>query len=181
MRAWVSRRPLVAFVAFGVCAACGSGDPGGSGEATDTAAVSADRDPATGDFTPPSGNAPASTPVVPVLPGEGPPRDYRLLLVNTSDAEVRVFAQAAATRVVLDTVPPRDSTRVDIRVRAEEVSLEAEDPSGVLLVREVLVLSADTLNRWEISQGPPNAAIDPSPGPLVRQIRPGILGRNQPG
>lgn len=158
---------LGAIAAVAVFAACGSRDSSRPGEATDGAAPSADTDPPGGDSAA-FRSAPESEPAVPLLVGEGPPRDYRLLLVNASDTEVRVFARAAASRVALDTVPPRDSTRIDIRVRADEVRLDAEDPNGAVLLSQVLALRPDSLNRWVISREPPSPAADSSPGSLVR-------------
>ncbi|WP_419950169.1 hypothetical protein [Candidatus Palauibacter sp.] len=88
-----------------------------------------------------------------LLPGEGPPRVYRLLVVNPLDDDAFVFAAAAARRVALDTVPPRDSIRVDIRVRADVVLLEARDSSGTLLDSEDIALEREHLNHWIIGAG----------------------------
>ena len=87
------------------------------------------------------------------LPGEGPPREYRLLLVNALDVETRVFASAGAASVVLETHPSQDSARVTIRVRADMVRLEAREEDGTLLGEIDLVLAPDTLNRWLIEAG----------------------------
>jgi len=84
------------------------------------------------------------------LPGEGPTREYRILLVNPLDVDAYVFAAAGAGSVVLDTVPRRDSVRVNIRVRADLVRLEARDTEGTLLAEIDLALARDTLNRWAI-------------------------------
>ena len=88
---------------------------------------------------------------VPLLPGEGEPRDYRLLLVNLLEAEAFVFASAGAARVALDTVPAADSVLVDIRLRADHVLLQAEDPEGVLVDSASIDLVGTRLNRWEIT------------------------------
>jgi len=100
---------------------------------------------------------------LPELPGEGAPREYRLLLVNPHDHEARVFASAGASRVALDTVPARDSIRVDIRLRADRVLLEAEDERGGGVGSIELDLSPGAPNRWEI--GTP-------PGPRVTRAGP---------
>lgn len=84
------------------------------------------------------------------LPGEGPLREYRLLLVNALDVDAHVFAAAGAGNVVLDTVPRLDSARVNIRVRADIVRLEARDDEGMLMRETDLALAPDTLNRWII-------------------------------
>jgi len=89
---------------------------------------------------------------MPTVPGEGEPRLYHVLLVNTFDQVAHVFATAGAARVVLDTVPAQDSLRVDIRVRADRVDFEAEDGSGRLLRRETVDLAADSLTRWLIGR-----------------------------
>ncbi len=84
------------------------------------------------------------------LPGEGPLREYRLLLVNALDVDAHVFAAAGAGSVVLDTVPRLDSVRVNILVRADIVRLEARDDEGMLMRETDLALAPDTLNRWII-------------------------------
>lgn len=87
---------------------------------------------------------------IPLLPGEGEPREYRLLLVNHLDRDAYVFASAGASRVALDTVPGTDSLFVDIRLRADRVDLEAEDEDGSLVSAASLDLVRSTINRWEI-------------------------------
>ncbi len=89
------------------------------------------------------------------LPGEGPTREYRILLVNPLDIDAYVFAAAGAGSVVLDTVPRRDSVRVNIRVRADLVRLEARAEGGMLLAETDLALAGDTLNRWAIEADAP--------------------------
>lgn len=87
-----------------------------------------------------------------LLPGEGPPRVYRMLLVNPLDVPVHVFATAGAGRVSVDTVPAHDSVLVDIRVRADVVLLEAHDARGALLHGEEATLGRDRTNRWVIGR-----------------------------
>ena len=107
-----------------------------------------------------SGVPPDSTPsadaaAVAPLPGEGPTREYRILLVNPLDVDAYVSAAAGAGSVVLDTVPRRDSVRVNVRVRADLVRLEARDAEGILLASTDLALAGDTLNRWDIEADTP--------------------------
>tara|TARA_B100001750_G_scaffold213630_1_gene196255 strand:+ start:1110 stop:1541 length:432 start_codon:yes stop_codon:yes gene_type:complete len=83
--------------------------------------------------------------------GEGEVHTYHLLLVNTREVEAHVFAQAGAARVLLDTVPALDSVRLDIRLRATRVNLEAEDAIGRLLYSDLLELQIESANRWVIS------------------------------
>lgn len=87
-----------------------------------------------------------------LLPGEGPSRVYRMLLVNPLDVPAHVSAAAGAGRVGVDTVPPGDSVRVDIRVRADVVLLEARDAGGVLLHGEEATLERERTNRWVIER-----------------------------
>ena len=136
--------------AVGLCAACGprgdDTDRARPGPGTDSTAAGSALE--TGEASP----SDAGDPDVPggLLPGEGPPRVYRLLVVNPLDEDAVVFAAAAARSVALDTVPLRDSIRVDIRVRADRVLLEARDSSGSLLDREDVALQRDHLNHWII-------------------------------
>lgn len=101
--------------------------------------------------------------ILPPMPGEGDPREFRLLLVNLHDHPARVFASAGSARVALDTVPARDSALVDVRVRADRILLEAEDERGVGIGSIELDLLAGETNRWEIG---------PSPGPRVASAGP---------
>ena len=101
-----------------------------------------------------------------LLPGEGPPRRYRLLLGNSLDVPAFVFAAAGVEGVALDTVPARDSARVDVRVRADMVVLEARDSSGVLLDRAQLPMEVDRLNRWEIAGASRVPVTAPAPDSL---------------
>ena len=94
-----------------------------------------------------------SPPAIPTLAGEGEPRVYALLVVNMSEAEARVFAAAGAASVEVDTIRARDSARVDVRVRADFVELEARGPNGRVLTRERLELSEGGVTRWRIGPG----------------------------
>lgn len=129
---------------LGVCltlslaAACSDEDDGGD-------------EAATGDAPPDSALALAPPPL-PTLAGEGEVREYQLLLVNRLEGRAHVFASAGAGRVVLDTVPGSDSVFVDIRVRADEVLLEAEDDAGHVVSSITLDLVRADINRWEITR-----------------------------
>lgn len=104
--------------------------------------------------TPPESiNQPSGPPIpsVSTVFGEGDPRVYQLLLVNTREVEAHVFAHAGAARVMLDTVPALDSVRLDIRLRATRVNLEAEDAIGRPLSSDLLELRVESANRWVIS------------------------------
>jgi len=104
--------------------------------------------------TPSDSINPLSGPPIPSVStvfGEGDLRTYHLLLVNTREVEAHVFAQAGAARVMLDTVPALDSVRLDIRLRATRVNLEAEDAIGRLLYSDLLELRVESANRWVIS------------------------------
>jgi hypothetical protein len=105
------------------------------------------------DTPPESINSPSSPPIplVSTVFGEGDLRIYHVLLVNTREVEAHVFAQAGAARVMLDTVPALDSVRLDIRLRAARVNLEAEDEIGQLLSSDLLELRVESANRWVIS------------------------------
>jgi len=96
--------------------------------------------------------APDSLPF-PELQGESELRTYELSLVNRTEAELVVHASAGAGRVVLDTVPGRDSTRVNVEVRAGRVLLEAEDGAGRTVRSDTVDLVPAGPNRWEIQPG----------------------------
>ena len=103
---------------------------------------------------------------VPRLPGEGLPREYRLLLVNRADRAAHVFASAGASRGVRDTVPEADSLFVDIRLRSDHVDLEAEDDTGRVLSTTSIDLVPAGINRWElIAEGAARVAVLRSRGP----------------
>jgi len=110
---------------------------------------------------------------VPLLPGEGEPREYNLLLVNRLEREVYVFASAGAARVVLDTVPRSDSVYVDIRLRSDQVHLEAEDGVGQVLSSISIDLVEARINRWEMvpQAGDRVALATHSPEPVAPDSR----------
>lgn len=154
--AWRSAATAVAVLTAGACA--GGADGGGSETGTGAAAVEipdtgsvATPDSAVGDGGATAAEEGNGGP--PPLPGEGEPRVYRLRLVNPLDEAARVFGSAGAARVALDTVPPRDSTLVDVRLRADRIRLEAEDEDGRGLGAVDLDLLPGEPNRWLI--GPP--------------------------
>ena len=130
-------RRAVALSLVSLFLGCAGGDP----ETSEVDVVVADSVP----------EPPLVEPEVPTVAGEGDPRLFRVLLVNESDQEARVFAAAGAARVALDTVPGQDSLRVDIRVRADRVDLEAEDAAGRSLKRETLEMTVDSVTRWVIA------------------------------
>jgi hypothetical protein len=131
--------------------------------AVDSLAAAADSAPAPPD---------TAMPPIPLLPGEGEPRDFRLLLVNLSAQRALVFARAGAQTVVLDTVPATDSVRVDIRLRSDRVDLEAEGPPGRTLSAVTLELEVGVLNRWEIHEPDADALVlRPAPERLVAPQR----------
>lgn len=121
----------------------------------------------------PAPSAGAGEPPFPPLPGEGEPRIYRLLLVNALESEATVYASAGARRVVLDTVPARDSVRVEIRLRADEVDLEARDPRGYALAETTLELAAAGPNRWVIDRRREAVRVALARASLVRRDRAG--------
>ncbi len=89
------------------------------------------------------------------LPGpevepELPLRRYRLLLVNRAGVEAVVYASAGAGRVLLDTLAGRDSSRIDVEVRAERLRLEALDLGDETLADAEVRLDPDSLTRWEV-------------------------------
>jgi hypothetical protein len=64
--------------------------------------------------------------------------------------DLLVYASAGAGRVTLDTVPGRDSVRVNVQVRARSLSLDAEDADGRTIGSTILELAPASSNRWEI-------------------------------
>ena len=149
-------------VVMGVLGACDAGgdatdrDPENEALDAHAAAAAVAADSGRGDEEVPGG----------LLPGEGPPRRYRLLLLNPLDIPAFVFVAAGGEGVALDTVPARDSARVDIRVRADVVVLEARDSSGVLLDRAHSRMEVDRVNRWEIAPAPGGRVTSPAPDSL---------------
>ena len=119
--------------------ACGVPDPDARGEDASS---------------PPDSTADASSHRV---PGDSAERDrpselrtYRLLLVNRWPIGAVVHADAGAGRVLLDSVPRRDSIRVNVEVRAARLRLTAQDRFGERLGSSFLDLATDSLNRWEV-------------------------------
>lgn len=103
---------------------------------------------------------------------EAPPPEgrYRLLLVNPGATAAVVRGNAGAATVTLDTVPARDSTRVDVRLRGDRLRLEAVgERGGVLGDLEVPLLAdpaaADSVIRWEIGPPPEDARDGGATGP----------------
>lgn len=119
-------------------------------------------------------------PDLPPMPGEGELRDFRLLLVNPHGREARVFASAGAVRVALDTVPAGDSVRVDVRVRADRIRLEAEDAGGAAIGSLELELEPGEINRWEIGPPPgPRVAAGKTGSGVARGVVAGAAGRGR--
>ncbi|WP_420633384.1 hypothetical protein [Candidatus Palauibacter sp.] len=140
-------RTLVLSALAGICAAgC---DSGGDSDTDDTPPAETDSTSTQAAAGAPRAAGDLQLPTA-LLPGEGPIREYRVLLVNPLDDDLYIFASAGAAHVALDTVPRRDSVRVDIRVRADIVRFEASDSSGVLLERADVALDREALNRWVI-------------------------------
>ena len=105
----------------------------------------------------------------PLLPGEGELRDFNLLLVNRLGRDAIVFASAAAARVVLDTVGRSDSVYVDIRLRSDQVHLEAEDDTGEVVTSTSIDLVGSGINRWEmVVPRRDRVALGPQPPEPVR-------------
>lgn len=184
------RRSAAMFTVLGL-AACGGGrdapsaEPAGESPAiavpdtlSDVSAGVEEDSAAPGDSATPGDSAPAHDSAAedagpPPMPGEGAPREFRLLLVNPHDHPARVFASAGAARVALDTVAAGDSTRVDVRVRADRILLEAEDETGAGLGSVELELVPDDINRWEIGPPPgPRVAVRGGRAAGVRPVRP---------
>lgn len=121
--------------------------PAAAGDGVDTASAG-DR----GEAGAPEETAPTSPPEVPVLEPETPGelRTYRILLVNPRPIRAVVYADAGAERVLLDTVPRRDSSRVNVEVRATRFRLIAIDGWGERLGAEEVEPPPDSLFRWEV-------------------------------
>lgn len=155
-------------VAAGVSGCGGSGDdPGGERRRGSVSAEDAGSTVSSGAgsrISPEALDTPGGS-----LPGEGPPRVHPLLIVNPLDVTAFVFAAAGAGNVALDTIRPRDSVRVDIRVRADIVRIEARDSRGVVLDRREAALEGDRLNRWEILPDPPGSVTPAPPDSLFLQ------------
>jgi len=116
---------------------------------------------------------------VPRLPGEGDLRDYHLLLVNRLDGDAFVFASAGAARIALDTVPASDSTFVDIRLRADQVTLEAENGSGQVVDSASIDLVRMQINRWEITPRDRSRMTLRASGGMLVTTEPGDYPRGQ--
>jgi len=78
---------------------------------------------------------------------------FRILVVNDAGVEARVWADAGAGRVLLDTVAAGDSGRVNLDMDAASVWLEALDRAGEVIHDGRVELHPDSLNRWTIPAG----------------------------
>lgn len=116
---------------------------------TDTAAAPLDGPPTDAS---PLDASPEAEPF-PDLVGERELLTYELSLVNRTEVDLIIYANAGADRVVLDTVPGQDSTHVNVEIRARRVTLEAEDGAGQTVGSDVLELVPASRNRWEIRPG----------------------------
>ena len=175
------RAGLAALAGLGLAACAGEGgEPLAEELATaETDAIVVPDTLAADSAAPDPDTAEADRPGLPAMPGEGAQREFRLRLVNPHDREARVFASAGAARVALDTVPGRDSTLVDIRVRADGILLEAEDERGVGVGSIELDLVHGGENRWEIGP-PPGPRVTASAGGSWRRGRRPTIGRASP-
>lgn len=79
-------------------------------------------------------------------------RTYELWIVNRMRTDLFIYASAGAGRVTLDTVPGRDSVKVNVQVRARSLSLDAEDRAGRSIDSTRLELAPAASNRWEIAE-----------------------------
>jgi hypothetical protein len=71
--------------------------------------------------------------------------------------------------VALDTVPRSDSVYVDIRLRSDQVHLEAEDGSGRVISMIEIDLVRSRLNRWEMTApGMPDPLVTSADGDYPR-------------
>lgn len=141
-RANWSTRVIVTSLLVSIAGACGAPGEGGGAGAGD---VAVDSLPLNAELTPVES---FDEDPMPLLPGEGEPREFNLLLVNRLNADAFVYASAGAARVALDTVPRSDSVFVDIRLRSEQVLLEAEDRDGTVVAAIEIDLVRTQLNRW---------------------------------
>lgn len=117
--------------------------------ATDTAIGRIDSPGEAGPLAADAASLQETTPF-PDLDGESVLRTYELRIVNRMRMDLFVYVSAGADRVTLDTVPGRDSVRVNVRVRGREVRLDAEDQNGRTIRSATLELAPATSNRWEI-------------------------------
>jgi hypothetical protein len=122
------------------------GEPGSAGgtrpAGVPTAGASSTRDAA---------SLSESTPF-PDLDGESVLRTYDLWIVNRLRVDLFVYASAGAGRVTLDTVPGRDSVRLNVQVRARSLRLDAETEDGRAIRSTTLELASASSNRWEIGE-----------------------------
>jgi hypothetical protein len=88
----------------------------------------------------------------PDLEGESVLRTYDLWIVNRLRVDLFVFASAGAGRVTLDTVPSRDSVRLNVEVGARSLRLDAETPDGRAIRSTTMELAPASSNRWEIGE-----------------------------
>jgi hypothetical protein len=149
-------------MALAVHADCGVGqDDGVDARGDPAAAAPADSSGVSGEENPGVGEG-DGTRAPPLLLGRGglpveilEPQTYALRLVNRTEQPAVVYADAGVGRVVLDTIEPADSARVNVEVRAREVRLRAMDLTGQPLITDTIALVADSLTRWEVwREGP---------------------------
>ena len=166
-----SRSIVVLTLVAGAAVACAPAGDSSTGEAAADTLLAGD--PAVVDSLGLYVEPDAGDDSAPLLPGEGEPRGFRLLLVNRLAGEAFVFASAGAARVALDTVARADSAFVDIRLRADHVDLEAEDESGRVLSTTSMDLVRGQINRWEMTPDTPSRV---SLAPRARGPRCGASG-----
>lgn len=77
-------------------------------------------------------------------------RTYPLRLVNRMEQPALVYADAGAGRVLLDTIGPLDSVRINVEVRAREVTLQATGLTGRPLIAATIAPAPDSVTRWEV-------------------------------
>jgi hypothetical protein len=141
--------------------ACGRSDRGGPDAARDstarsqgpeagaiaggTAADSAGAADRTDDGAGSAGEpwAPLAVPAAPALD------TFQLLLVNRHSVPLAIYADGGAGEVLLATVDPADSARVNMAIAADSVTLRAVGPDGRGGPEEMLRFRAADSTRWE--------------------------------
>jgi hypothetical protein len=153
----MNTKTLPAVLVLAIVAGCGVREEGAADLAEDSAATSTSDTSSlseAGDLAVGEGDTAQRVPLV--LGRGGVPieeleaQTYPLRLVNRTAQPAVVYADAGAGRVVLDTIAPLDSTRVDIEVRAAELRLQATDLAGQSLITATVAPVADSLTRWEV-------------------------------
>lgn len=83
------------------------------------------------------------------------PRQIALRLRNDSEQTALVYADGGAGEVLLDSVPPKAESRIDVVTRAGTISLRSVSPDGTSLRSTEVTAGLDTVVEVIVGRGAP--------------------------